>query len=403
MAAHRQADPHRLSQLVRGDLDWIVMKALEKDRTRRYDTASNFAADVLRYLSDQPVEARPPRRCTASGSSPAATAWRSRPAMVVLAAILLGTVVSVTQAIRATRAERLAQTRLQTETEARNEAESRVRLPNCASGRSRPAANRRKRSESRRRRAQLYMSQMNLAENHWNDNNADRARELLESQMPEHTGGVDLRGWEWHYLWRLSHSELRRLKFPNDDWVLCVAFSPDGQLLVSGDADGTLKMWDAGGTREVRTIKAHDRQIHRTIGIQPRWKTVCDGIARMALSSSGKQRPGVKSRTFPGLRQGLSVDGAQSRRSSTRDRVASDHDLGYVQRQGAPDSQGTRRWHSGVGIQSRRTAIGLRWPRWHGQTVGRDDRPGILDLFWTQRTAVHHRLQSRRKNVGFRR
>ena len=59
VAAHRHVDPHRLSQLMRGDLDWIVMKALEKDRTRRYDTASNFAADVLRHLSDQLVEACP--------------------------------------------------------------------------------------------------------------------------------------------------------------------------------------------------------------------------------------------------------------------------------------------------------------------------------------------------------
>jgi tetratricopeptide (TPR) repeat protein len=51
-----------LSSDVRGDLDWIVMKALEKDRTRRYGTAGNFAADVLRHLSDQPVEACPPTR-----------------------------------------------------------------------------------------------------------------------------------------------------------------------------------------------------------------------------------------------------------------------------------------------------------------------------------------------------
>ena len=60
IAAHRQVDSRRLSQLVQGDLDWIVMKAREKDRNRRYDTAVNFAADVLRHLSDQPVEACPP-------------------------------------------------------------------------------------------------------------------------------------------------------------------------------------------------------------------------------------------------------------------------------------------------------------------------------------------------------
>src|SRR5262249_55723664 len=49
-----------LIQLIRGDLDWIVMKALEKDRTRRYETASAFAADVQHHLRDEPVLARPP-------------------------------------------------------------------------------------------------------------------------------------------------------------------------------------------------------------------------------------------------------------------------------------------------------------------------------------------------------
>jgi tetratricopeptide (TPR) repeat protein len=60
ISAHRKTDPRRLSQLMRGDLDWIVMKALEKDRTRRYETANGFARDVERYLKDEPVEARAP-------------------------------------------------------------------------------------------------------------------------------------------------------------------------------------------------------------------------------------------------------------------------------------------------------------------------------------------------------
>jgi tetratricopeptide (TPR) repeat protein len=60
VAAHRHIDPKGLSRLVRGDLDWIVMKALEKDRNRRYETANGFAADIGRYLSDEPVEACPP-------------------------------------------------------------------------------------------------------------------------------------------------------------------------------------------------------------------------------------------------------------------------------------------------------------------------------------------------------
>src|SRR5439155_6927921 len=62
MSTNRKSEPQRLSQLFRGELDWIVMKALEKDRNRRYDTASSFAADVERYLHDEPVQACPPSR-----------------------------------------------------------------------------------------------------------------------------------------------------------------------------------------------------------------------------------------------------------------------------------------------------------------------------------------------------
>src|SRR5262249_1038445 len=59
-AAYRKMESHRLPALVRGDLDWIVMKGLDKDRARRYETASALAADVCRYLNDEAVEARAP-------------------------------------------------------------------------------------------------------------------------------------------------------------------------------------------------------------------------------------------------------------------------------------------------------------------------------------------------------
>src|SRR5262249_41116934 len=56
----RQTEPAKLTKLVRGELDWIVMKALEKDRNRRYETANGFAMDVQRYLADEAVQACPP-------------------------------------------------------------------------------------------------------------------------------------------------------------------------------------------------------------------------------------------------------------------------------------------------------------------------------------------------------
>jgi serine/threonine protein kinase len=60
IARHRSAEGAKLIHMIRGDLDWIVMKALEKDRTRRYETASAFAQDIQRHLLSEPVQARPP-------------------------------------------------------------------------------------------------------------------------------------------------------------------------------------------------------------------------------------------------------------------------------------------------------------------------------------------------------
>jgi serine/threonine protein kinase/tetratricopeptide (TPR) repeat protein len=62
ISAQRRTEPAKLAKLMRGELDWIVMKCLEKDRNRRYETASAFAADVQRYLNDEPVLACPPSR-----------------------------------------------------------------------------------------------------------------------------------------------------------------------------------------------------------------------------------------------------------------------------------------------------------------------------------------------------
>ncbi len=112
ISAQRGIEPKKLSMLLRGDLDWIVMKSLEKDRTRRYDSASNFAADVGRYLADEPVEACPP---SASYKLRKFTKRNKGPMMVTAALALLlfcGTTISTWQAIRATRAENLARHRL---------------------------------------------------------------------------------------------------------------------------------------------------------------------------------------------------------------------------------------------------------------------------------------------------
>jgi tetratricopeptide (TPR) repeat protein len=108
VSANRKAEARNLDRVVRGELDWIVMKALEKDRRRRYETANDFATDVRRYLDDEPVAACPPSAWYRFGK----IARRNRVALMtsalVASALVLGTAVSTWQAIRATRAERVA-------------------------------------------------------------------------------------------------------------------------------------------------------------------------------------------------------------------------------------------------------------------------------------------------------
>jgi serine/threonine protein kinase/WD40 repeat protein len=121
VAAHRQVDAHRLRQLVHGDLDWIVMKALEKDRTHRYETANNFAADVMRYLSDQPIEARPPSAVYRFSKFARRHKMGLVSAALVTLALVAGSGISLGQAVRATAAaasERLALTELGKEQQA---------------------------------------------------------------------------------------------------------------------------------------------------------------------------------------------------------------------------------------------------------------------------------------------
>jgi serine/threonine protein kinase/Tfp pilus assembly protein PilF len=122
ISAQRQTEPAKLTKLVRGELDWIVMKALEKDRNRRYETANGLVMDVERYLADEPVQACPPsaayrfRKFVRRNKAALVTAG------LVAAALVAGTVVSTWQAVRATEAERLAETRLEAETAARRQA-----------------------------------------------------------------------------------------------------------------------------------------------------------------------------------------------------------------------------------------------------------------------------------------
>src|SRR5262249_21379346 len=108
ISAQRQTEPAKLTKLVRGELDWIVMKALEKDRARRYETANGLARDIERSRHAEPVEACPP----SAGYRLWKLARRYRAPLATAAAfaalLVLATVVSAWQAVRAERAAQSA-------------------------------------------------------------------------------------------------------------------------------------------------------------------------------------------------------------------------------------------------------------------------------------------------------
>jgi eukaryotic-like serine/threonine-protein kinase len=105
ISAQRHTEPAKLAKLMRGELDWIVMRALEKDRNRRYETANGFAADVKRYLNDEPVQACPPsawyrlRKLVRRNKGPVLAA------SVVMLALVVGIIGTTGGLIRAMMAE----------------------------------------------------------------------------------------------------------------------------------------------------------------------------------------------------------------------------------------------------------------------------------------------------------
>ena len=103
VSAKRKMELKKLSALIKGDIDWIVMKALEKDRSRRYETASGFAADVRRYLGEEPVEARPPSAWYRFRKLARRNKLALTTAGLVAGALVLGTAVATWQSVRATR------------------------------------------------------------------------------------------------------------------------------------------------------------------------------------------------------------------------------------------------------------------------------------------------------------
>jgi serine/threonine protein kinase/tetratricopeptide (TPR) repeat protein len=124
VADQRRCDPRRLHQMLRGDLDWIMMKCMEKDRTRRYETASSLAIDIQHYLSNETIIARPPSAAYRFRKLVRRNTLAFVAASLVGASLLMAVLVSTWQALRVARASRRVESALSDSEKARTQAQA---------------------------------------------------------------------------------------------------------------------------------------------------------------------------------------------------------------------------------------------------------------------------------------
>ncbi len=247
-AQRRQTDPLRLAHQLRGDLDWIVMKCLEKDRTRRYETANGLAMDLRRHLGCEPVLARPP-----SAAYRLQKTWqRHRGAFLagalVAVALVAGTGVSWWQAIQA------GQSRVAAEAAGRAEAVQRRAAQ--AALQQELAERRRAEASEHVARELLYVASLNLIRQAWEENNLGRIRQLLEQ-----TAGSASCGFEWYYWQRQAHLD-RKTFWGHTARLWSAAFSPDGRRIVTGSLDLSARVWEATTGQELLSLRGHQAEVY---------------------------------------------------------------------------------------------------------------------------------------------
>ena len=231
--AHRR-DVRTIRKELRGDLDWIVLKAIEKDRSRRYETANGLAADLRRHLNNEPVVARPPSTAYRLQKWVRRNKLAFAAAGIVTTALVLGITMSTWQAVRATQAKRDALA-------ARKQAETNEHAAIAAQASEASLRKQAEASEARVRQTS-YSTEMLFAADEIEGENRGHAMELLNLSRPQ-SGRVDLRSWEWRFLWAQCQSAELFTVGTHSQEIYRVAFLPDGRL-ACGDFGQSVKIWD---------------------------------------------------------------------------------------------------------------------------------------------------------------
>jgi WD40 repeat protein len=224
--------PTGLNAQVPCDLETICLKCLHKEPLKRYASAEELAHDLRRFLNSEPIRARPvstwERAVKWAKRRPAAAALLGL-GIVLPMGLLGGGLVYADQERRHAQKDAEIANREADNERVRAETERQLKLEAQA-------------SELKAIR-HWYVSDMNLVQQTWREPHMARMFELLGRWRQP--GKEDPRGFEWHYWWRLSHSELHTLE--GNKAVRCVAFAPDGKTLASGGQESVVRLWQWNG------------------------------------------------------------------------------------------------------------------------------------------------------------
>jgi WD40 repeat protein len=259
LLTYEPVPPHLLVPKVPRDLETIALKCLQKDPRRRYASAEELAEDLRRFQENKPIRARP--------VGPAGRAWRwarRRPAAagllglaVVTLAAMVALAVGLVYGVQLDAQRKTAQKARDDAVEARDalaQAKEQVEQQKGQIEEQKGEVEKQKGEVEKQRdlvRRTSYAARTNLAADAWRDGEITRMLLLLNEQRPEQTGGDDLRGWEWYYLWHLAHADLCTFR-GHRNVVHAIAFSPDGTHLASTSQG--IKVWDARTGQEVWTL-----------------------------------------------------------------------------------------------------------------------------------------------------